>query len=91
MNAEAQILELVTRLRVLEARVQTIQALTLSTVARIAEALIELTSTRDEVVQDLAVLLDELSGLRQHMHDHLSELRTDLHNRFRIFPPETFN
>ncbi|SEH03033.1 hypothetical protein SAMN05444920_13242 [Nonomuraea solani] len=78
MNLEAQILDLMLRIRMLEMTTRMGADIT-----RIGIALMlsELADSRTEMRQDLAALGDELAGLRRHMNDHVAALRAEILHR----------
>ncbi|SDL62243.1 hypothetical protein [Nonomuraea jiangxiensis] len=74
MNTEAQIIDLMTRIRALESHT--------------AQVVADLTDLRAEMRQDVAALNDELAGLRRHMDEHFTSIRSELLHRFRVIQGE---
>ncbi|MEO3875600.1 hypothetical protein ABGB18_43035 [Nonomuraea sp. B12E4] len=86
MNVEAQLLDLIMRLRALETRARTGDDVTTTAMIGTALVLAELAGLRAEMRQDLAAFGDELAGLRRHMNDHLSAVRAELPQRLGVPP-----
>ncbi|MFI9841052.1 hypothetical protein ACIHFD_28755 [Nonomuraea sp. NPDC051941] len=89
MNIEAQILNLITRIRALEESMQ--PGDDSSKTIGIALVLADLADIRAEMRQDLAALGDELAGLRRHMNDCFAAIRSELLHRLGGLPPEVTN
>ncbi|MFC5831694.1 hypothetical protein [Nonomuraea insulae] len=77
MNVEAQIIELMLRIQEFEPGPLTREDIIVITMG-IVLALTNLSEIRAEVRQDLAALSDELAGLRRHMNEHLTSIRSEL-------------
>ncbi|MBF8189660.1 hypothetical protein ITP53_28795 [Nonomuraea sp. K274] len=74
MNIEAQILELMMRVRALEAGARTGDDITIG----ITQVKDDIADIRTEMRQDIAALGDELAGLRQNMNEHFRSIRSEM-------------
>ncbi|MFI7124949.1 hypothetical protein ACIBQ1_04605 [Nonomuraea sp. NPDC050153] len=88
MNIEAQILTLITRIQALEESMQPGDDSTKTVGIALVPA--DLADIRAEMRQDLAALGDELAGLRRHMDECFTAIRSELH-RIGGLPPEVIN
>ncbi|MET7336514.1 hypothetical protein [Nonomuraea sp. NPDC005650] len=88
MNIEAQILTLIARIRALEESMQPGDDSSKTTGIALVPA--DLADIRAEMRQDLAALGDELAGLRRHMNDCFTAIRSEL-QRIGGPPPKVIN
>ncbi|MFI7125731.1 hypothetical protein ACIBQ1_08555 [Nonomuraea sp. NPDC050153] len=78
MDVEACLLDLMSRVRALEAGAPISDAIK-TTMAGIAQQVkADITEFRAELRQDLAALGDEVAGLRRHLNEHLSTARPEI-------------
>ncbi|MGW5154848.1 hypothetical protein ACWEPN_05125 [Nonomuraea wenchangensis] len=77
MDTEAHLLDLISRVRALEAGVQISDALIVAMIG-IAQVMTDITELRTETRQDFAALVDEVEGLRRHLNEHLGLTRSEI-------------
>ncbi|MEV4398398.1 hypothetical protein [Nonomuraea sp. NPDC049607] len=78
MNVEAQILEVLLRVQALETSSRTVDDIT---VISIVLMMTELAALQDELRQDFAAVVDELTALRRHINDHFNGPRCEFLRR----------
>ncbi|MFC4012674.1 hypothetical protein ACFOY2_35955 [Nonomuraea purpurea] len=87
MNIEAQIRDLMARIQKLESSADTAKAIA-TALTIIAPVMAKLADIQAEVRQDLAAHGDEIAGLRRHMNDHLTSIRTEMLDQITALHPK---
>ncbi|MEV4015517.1 hypothetical protein AB0J35_33945 [Nonomuraea angiospora] len=77
MDIEARLLDLMSRVRALEAAAPSGDA-SKATTAEAAQIQAVIAEFRNEVRQDLAALGDEMAGLRRHLNEYLRSAQSNI-------------